>query len=77
MHCSIWCMREMYSVVCMFNIFSDSFKIFGLQIFLVLSDGGCLNALLPTYLFPSTSTHLFWDQDLESLLVPWGFQSSV
>ena len=34
--------------------------------YLMLDDGGCLNALLPTDSIPSTSDHLFWDRSLES-----------
>jgi hypothetical protein len=60
-----------------FNISFESFQIFGLLLLLMLDDGGCLNSLLPTDLFLSTSTHLALGQDLESLLVPWGLQSSV
>ena len=36
--------------------------------YLMLDDGGCLNALLPTDFIPSTSDHLFWDWSLESYL---------
>jgi hypothetical protein len=55
----------------------EFFQIFGLLLLLMLDDGGCLNALLPMDLFLSTSPILLWDRDLESLLVPWGLQSSV
>jgi hypothetical protein len=48
-----------------FNILSQSFKIFGLLLLLMLDDGGCLNALLPVDLFPLTSAHFLWDQDVE------------
>jgi hypothetical protein len=41
-----------------FNLSFESSKIFGLFLFLVLVDGGFLNALLSVDLFPSTLTHL-------------------
>jgi hypothetical protein len=41
-----------------YNISSKSFQIFGLLLLLILDDGGFLNALLPTNLFLSTSTHI-------------------
>ena len=34
--------------------------------YLVLDDGGCLNALLPADFIPSTLDHLFWDWNLDS-----------
>ena len=45
--------------------------------YLVLVDGGCLNALLPVDSIPSTSDHLLWDRSLESFWVPWDLQSSL
>jgi hypothetical protein len=33
-------------------------------LYLVLTDERCLNPLLSMGLFPSTSTHLLWKQDL-------------
>ena len=45
--------------------------------YLMLDDGGCLNALLPLDFIPSTSDHLLWDWNLESFWVPWDLQSSV
>ena len=36
------------------------------NLFLILIDERCLNALLSMGLFPSKSTHLFWKRDLES-----------
>ena len=36
--------------------------------YLMLDDGGCLNALLPADFIPSTSYQLFWDRNLESFL---------
>ena len=36
--------------------------------YLMLDDGGFLNALLPADFIPSTSDHLFWDRNLESYL---------
>ena len=45
--------------------------------YLVLDDGGCLNALLPADFIPSTLDHLFWDWNIDSFWVPWDLQSSV
>jgi hypothetical protein len=35
--------------------------------FLMLDDGGCLNALLLVDVFPLTLAHFLWDQDIEYL----------
>ena len=36
--------------------------------YLMLDDGGCLNALLPVDFIPLTLDHLFWDWNLDSCL---------
>jgi len=59
------------------TLWSSSSILYSLAEYLVLDDGGCLNALLPADFIPSTSDHLFWDWSLESFWVPWDLQSSV
>jgi len=48
-------------------LFYPSFERFKSSSFcsLMLNDGGCLNSLLPVDIFPLTSIHILWDQDLE------------
>jgi hypothetical protein len=55
---SIWYIPKSYLGLVL-SIFSyESFQIFGLLLFLVLDDGGCLNAFLPADPFILTSAHL-------------------
>ena len=48
------------------TLWSSPSTLYSFLEYLVLDDGGCLNALLPTDSIPSTSDHLFWDRSLES-----------
>ena len=45
---------------------SYSSTLYSVVEYLVLVDGGCLNALLLADSIPSTSDHLFWNRVLES-----------
>ena len=44
-----------------------SSKLSSVAEYLVLVDGGFLNALIPVDSIPSTSDHLFWNRSLESI----------
>ena len=59
------------------TLWSSPSTLYSFVEYLVLDDGGCLNALLPMDFIPSNSDHLFWDWSIESFLVPWDLQSSV
>ena len=50
------------------TLWSSPSRLYSFVEYLVLDDGGCLNALLPAYFIPSTLDHLFWDRNLESCL---------
>ena len=54
----------------------SSYKLSSVVEYLMLVDGGWLNALLPADSFPSTSYHLFWNRSLESIW-PSDLQLSV
>ena len=56
---------------------SSSSTLYSFVEYLMLDDGGRLNALLPVDFIPSTSNHLLWDWNLESFWVPWYLQSSM
>ena len=59
------------------TLWSSPSTLYSFDEYVMLDDGGCLNALLPVDFIPSTSDHLFWDWSLESFWVPWDLQSSV
>ena len=50
------------------TIWSRSSTLYSFAEYLVLDDGGCLNALLLADFIPSNSDHLLWDRNLESFL---------
>ena len=47
------------------TLWSSPSTLYNFAEYLMLDDGGCLNAL-PVDFIPSTSDHLFWDRNLES-----------
>ena len=49
-----------------FTSYSSPSTLYSVAEYLMLVDGGCLNALLPVDSIPSTSDHLFCDRSLES-----------
>ena len=59
------------------TLWSSPSTLYSFVEYLMLDDGGCLNALLPEHFIPSTSDHLFWDWNLDLFWVPWDLQSSV
>ena len=59
------------------TLWSSPSTLYNFAEYLMLDDGGCLNALLLVDFVPSTSDHLLWDWNLESFWVPWDLRSSV
>ena len=60
---------------CTFCLLSSS-TLYNVDEYLMLVDGGCLNALLPADSIPSTSDHLLWNRSVESFecLKSWSHQ---
>ena len=48
------------------TLWSSPSTLYSFAEYLMLDDGGCLNALLSVDFIPSNSDHLFWDLNLES-----------
>ena len=48
------------------TLWSSPSTLYSFVEYLMLDDGGCLNAPLPADFIPLTSDHLFWDRNLKS-----------